>query len=137
MENLINEMLSKKIIAVVGVSRHKEKYGYKVWRYLKDKGYKAYPVNPNAQEIDGEKCYPNLSSLPEVPEVVNFVVPPNVTVKVLDEVRKLGIKYVWFQPGSESEEAIDFCKRNGIKEVHGVCMMMESEKRVPKVVFDL
>ncbi|MFH7860321.1 MAG: CoA-binding protein, partial [Candidatus Aenigmatarchaeota archaeon] len=103
-ENLIKEFLNKNnVIAIVGVSRDPEKYGYKVYKDLKEAEYKVYPVNPNASEILGDKCYPNLESLPIKPDVVNIVVPPNITEKIVKECKKLNIKKVWMQPGAESE----------------------------------
>ncbi|MEM2986551.1 MAG: CoA-binding protein [Nitrososphaerota archaeon] len=125
-ENFIKEFLNKNnVIAIVGVSRDPEKYGYKVYKDLKEAGYKVYPVNPNASEILGDKCYPNLESLPIKPDVVNIVVPPNITEKIVKECKKLNIKKVWMQPGAESEEAIKFCNENGIDVVYGVCIMIE------------
>ena len=113
------------IFAVVGASRDPEKYGYRVYRDLKEAGYRVYPVNPNADEILGDKCYPNLRELPVIPDVVNTVVPPRVTEKIVKTCKDLGIKKVWMQPGSESEEAIKFCEENGIEVIHGVCIMIK------------
>ncbi|HDD46347.1 MAG TPA: CoA-binding protein [Candidatus Aenigmarchaeota archaeon] len=127
--NLIKDFLSRRVFAVVGVSRDREKYGYKVFMDLRNAGYKVYPINPNAESINGIKCYKNLSSLPEKPEVVEFVVPPNVTLEVLKECKRLGIRNVWFQPGSESKDVLDFCKRNGMNAVHGVCIIIERKGR--------
>ncbi len=112
------------VFAVVGASRDKNKYGNKVFHELKDNGYKVYPVNPNAKNIDGFKCYPNLKSLPEKPDVISIVVPPEVTEIVVKEAHKLKINKIWMQPGSESEKALDFCKKNNIKVLHGVCVIV-------------
>lgn len=123
---LIKKFLDKKnVFAVVGASRDPEKYGHRVYRDLKSGGYRVYPVNPNAEEILGDKCYPNLESLPVRPDVVNLVVPPKVTEQTVEVCKKLGITKVWMQPGSESEKAIRFCKENGIDVVYGVCIMVE------------
>jgi len=124
--SIIAEFIDKKnVIAVVGASRNPEKYGHKVYKDLKEAGYKVYPVNPNASEILGDKCYPNLESLPERPDVVTVVVPPRVTEKIVKACKDLGIWRVWMQPGSESEKAITFCRENGIKVIHGVCIMIQ------------
>lgn len=66
--------------------------------------------------------------MPEKPDVVNLVVPPKVTNKIVKTCKELGIKKVWMQPGSESEEAIKFCHENGIEAVYGVCIMIERRK---------
>jgi hypothetical protein len=117
-EELIEEFLNKKnLIAVVGASKeskYPEKYGHRVYRDLKSGGYKVYPVNPNAEEILGDKCYPSLETLSEKPDVIDVVVPPKVTEEVARDCNRLGIKRVWMQPGSESETAIKFCRDNDI-----------------------
>ena len=98
-------------IAVVGATVNKEKFGYKVYKAVKGLGFTVYPVNPKYEEIDGDKCYSSLKDLPEKPDVVITVVPPRVTEKIVRQCKELGIKRVWMQPGSESEEAISYCER--------------------------
>ena len=127
---LIRSFLDKKnVFAVVGASRNPEKYGHRVYRNLKEAGYTVYPVNPNADEVLGDKCYPKLESLPVKPDVVDLVVPPKVTEEVVKECRSLGIRKVWMQPGSESEKSVEFCKKNGIEVVYGVCVMIERRRK--------
>lgn len=125
-ENLIKEFLSKEnVFAVVGVSRNPAKYGHQVYKDLKEAGYVVYAVNPSIDEVSGDRCYPSLSELPEKPDVVDIVVPPEVTEKIVEECKELRIEKVWMQPGSESEHAINFCTRNDIKVVHDVCVMVK------------
>jgi len=129
-QELIKAFLNKRnIFAVVGASRDPKKYGYQVYKDLKNAGYEVYAVNPNAEEILGDKCYPNLENLPIKPEVVDVVVPPKVTEDVVKACKGLGITRVWMQPGSESEKAIKFCEENGIDVVYGVCVMIERTKQ--------
>ena len=123
---LIRDFLRKEnVFAVVGVSRNPEKYGHKVYRDLKAAGYTVYPVNPHLDELLGDRCYPSLSELPGKPDVVDTVVPPAVTERIVAECKLLGIERVWMQPGSESEHAIAFCERYGIHVVHSVCVMVQ------------
>jgi predicted CoA-binding protein len=125
-EELIRPFLNKKnIFAVVGASRDPKKYGYQVYKDLKNAGYEVYAINPNAEEILGDKCYPSLENLPVKPDVVDVVVPPKVTEEVVKACKGLVITRVWMQPGSESEKAIKFCEENGIDAVYGVCVMIE------------
>ena len=127
---LIEDFLEKSnVFAVVGASRDPSKYGHQVYRDLRAAGYKVYPVNPNADEILGDKCYPSLESLPEMPQVVDLVVPPKVTDQIVKVCKKLGIEKVWMQPGSESETALKFCKENNIEVVYGVCVMVERRSK--------
>ena len=87
-------------------------------------------MNPNADEILGDRCYPSIEDLPVKPDVVDIVVPPKITERVVKTCRKLGIRKVWMQPGSESEAAIKFCEENGMDVVHGVCVMVERASRL-------
>ena len=125
----MRDMVDKKnVIAVVGASRDPEKYGHRVYKDLKQAGYKVYPVNPNTDEVLGDKCYPNLKSLPQKPDVVDIVVQPSITEQIVQECMQLGITMVWMQPGSESEKAIKFCNENNIQVVHGECIMVQRRK---------
>ena len=132
-ESLLKDLLKKEnIFAVIGVSRNPAKYGHQVYKDLKEAGYVVYPVNPSIDEVLGDRCYHSLNELPERPDVVDTVVPPHVTEKIVEECKELGIERVWMQPGSESEQAIEFCRRNHINVVHGVCVMVKRrELHVP------
>ena len=130
-EELIKKFLDKKnTFAVVGASRNSKKYGYQLYKDLKEAGYEVYPVNPKAEEILGDKCYPGLEYLPTKPDVVDIVVPPRVTEEIVRTCKRLGITKIWMQPGSESEAAIRFCDNNNIEVVHSVCVMIERKKIV-------
>ncbi len=125
-EELIKEFLNKRnIFAVVGASRNPKKYGYQVYKDLKEAGYTVYPVNPNADEILGDRCYSDIKNLPAKPDVVDLVVPPKATEETVKICKTSRITKVWMQPGSESETAIKFCHDNNIDVVHGVCIMIE------------
>lgn len=129
-EELVKAFLNKKnVFAVVGASelllRDPRKYGYQVYKDLRNAGYRVYPVNPNAEEVLGDQCYSSLENLPTKPDVVDIVVPPQVTNEIVRVCKSLEITKVWMQPGSESEEAIKFCLENGIQVIYGLCVMVE------------
>jgi len=125
----IKDFLKKEnILAVVGASPNTEKWGFKVYNTLKRLGFDVYPVNPKHEKIRGNVCYPDLKSLPKKPDVVITVVPPKITEDVVKECRKIGIKKVWMQPGSESQNAVDFCKENGIDVIYNVCFVADGLK---------
>lgn len=109
--------------AVVGASRDPFKYGSVVHQRLRSRGEKVYPVNPSAEEIDGERCYPRLGDLPEGAEQVVVVVPPERTEKVVEEADQAGIKKVWMQPGAESEAAVKYCEEHGIDVISKQCIL--------------
>lgn len=128
MEALIEECVNQRVWAVVGASPAASKYGHKIFRTLRAAGYVVYGVNPKNGEIDGQKLYRTLADLPEKPGVVDIVVPPKITEKVVRECAELGLKRVWMQPGAESEEAIQFCRDHEIKVVHDVCAMIQKRE---------
>ena len=124
MQDLIKEFMDYKRFAVVGATDDTEKYGNKIFKNLKNRGYEVYPVNPRLKELEGTKCYPKLANIPVKVDVVDFVVPPPVTEEILKECQRLGLNRVWLQPGSASEAAIAFCHENDLKVVHDVCVML-------------
>lgn len=116
--------LNNKAIAVVGVSRNKKKFGYIVYKHLLDRRYNTIPINPNISEVDGAACYSNLSSVNKKIDGVVLVVPPSQSERVVKEAAGLGIISIWFQQGSSSNEAINYCNEKGISFVSGECILM-------------
>lgn len=117
---------------VVGATTNLEKYGYKIFKSLKDAGYDVYPVNPNYQEIDGVDCVPTLKDLKTSPEVVVAVVPPQVTMQVIDTCKTMGVKVVWMPPGAWSEETVQKCEDLGLEEIHEACVMLAVKRLMVK-----
>lgn len=120
----VNDFLEQPSLAVVGVSRQPRKFGNYAYKELRQRGYRVYPVHPVAEAIEGDRSYPNLRQLPEAVGGVLIVVPPQQTEQVVREAAAAGIKRVWMQQGAESPAAIQFCRENGISEVHGECILM-------------
>jgi hypothetical protein len=120
----VDDFLAQQTLAVVGVSRGGKKFGNLAYRDLKTNGYRLFPIHPHAEVIEGDRCYPNLSALPEPVGGVLIVVPPAETEQVVREAAKAGIRRVWMQQGAESEAAIRFCEENGMSVVHGECVLM-------------
>ena len=125
MEELIKDFLRQRSFAVVGSFRNETKYAYQILKTLKNKRYEVYPVNPRIKEVEGLKCYPSIKDVPVICDVANIVTPPKITEKIVRECKERRIKRVWLQPGAESQEAIKFCKENGIKVIYGLCVMLE------------
>lgn len=127
MSDYIAEFPRHRRWVVVGASNDREKYGNKIYRDLKNAGYEVYAVNPKADSVEGDPCYPTVKDLPVKPDVVNMVVPPPVADKVIDDCLEAGLKRVWFQPGSESEAAIGKAKAGGMEVVHDACIMIQKQ----------
>jgi hypothetical protein len=126
--DLIEEFLDKKTIAVVGVSRKGKNPANLILKKFKSAGYETYGINPKATEIDGEKCYPDIGSLPIKPEAVMLAGPPGVSESAVLDCIEGKVSIVWMHrgmgEGSYSEKAEEECKANGIKVITNGCPMM-------------
>lgn len=127
---LIKEMLGKPRWAIVGVSPQPERVSNRIFQTLRTRGYQVYAVNPKYDEIEpGVKCYPSLADLPEVPDCVDFVVNPALTLKTLRQMNPLQMPYVWFQPGSYDDAVIAYADAQGFRAVHqSHCVMIEMQR---------
>lgn len=121
----VEAMLQMKNWVVVGATDNTEKFGYKIFKALKEAGYSVYPVNPGITEILGDKCYPALKDLPVVPEVVNVVVPPKVGEQIMNNCSELGIKNVWLQPGANAASVVALAQKLGLNVVEQNCVLVE------------
>ena len=124
MQELIKEFMAQKKFAVIGATDNPEKYGNRIVKDLKIRGYEVFPVNPRLKEVEGLVCYPTISDIPGKVDVVDFVTPPNATEAILKDCLQLGLDRIWLQPGAESEAAIAYCRENGMKIVHDACVML-------------
>ena len=120
----LDEFVALNSIAVVGVSANRRKFGNAIYQELKDRGKKVFAINPKTDTVDGDPCYPNLTSLPEKPEGALLVIPPAATLAVIREAASLGIERIWLQQGAESSEGEALCAELGLKLVSGECIFM-------------
>ena len=127
-KSIIDDFLSQKSFAVVGSFCNETKYAYKIVQSLLKLDYRTFPINSNYKEVAGIQCYPSLDSVGEGMDVVNIITPPQVSLKIVQQCKDMGIQHVWLQPGAESQEIIDFCNKNGILVLHNVCIMLEARK---------
>jgi hypothetical protein len=127
---MINTMFLDKsnVIAVVGVSPNKEKYGYRVYKTLKDNGFEVYAINPAYDEVDGERIYHTLEDVGKPITFMITVAPHAVALPMAQKARELGIARIWMQPGSESQEAVGFCEQNGIECIYKQCIIKDGLK---------
>jgi len=111
--------------AVVGVSQDRDKYGNKIYRSLRGAGYHVQAVHPKLTEVEGDPCYPSVADLPQVPDVVDLVIPPSAVPAVLAQCAAKGVTRIWFQPGSESPEALAKATELGLQVVHDACILIQ------------
>ena len=132
-DNLVQNFLAQKKIAVVGVSDKRETGCNLAYTKFKENGYQFFAVNPRISTFNGDTCYPDLKSLPEKPDAVFLLTNPKVTDQIIQQCVDLGIKHVWMhcmmgtKPGlasgmtSVSQSAVEMCEANGIEVIPGSC----------------
>lgn len=118
-------LLSSKIIAVVGLSPKADKPSNRVAQYLMEHGYKVIPVNPQHEEILGEKSYKSLSDIPYRIDVVDIFMRPENIVPIVEEAVKLKPKAIWLQLDIVNDEAKAIAEKNKIDFVQNLCIKIE------------
>jgi predicted CoA-binding protein len=120
LDQAVDEFLGLKRIAVAGVSRDSggAHAGNGIYSRLKDRGYEAFPVNPNADNVMGDACFRSLNDIPDGVEGVVIATNPKDALSVAQECNELGISKVWIHKnigaGTYSSEARDYCRENDI-----------------------
>jgi len=124
-----DEFLRHKRVAVTGVSRTPGKHGGNVvYKRLRERGYEVYAVNPNGVEVEGDRAYGDLRSIPGGVEAVVIGTRPEIADETMRECAELGIKHVWMHrgpgAGSVSEQAAAYGREHGIDVIDGGCPCM-------------
>ncbi len=132
-DNLVQDFLAQKKIAVVGVSDKRDTGCNLAYNKFKESGYQVYAVNPHITAFNGDTCYADLKSIPEKVDAVFILTNPKVTDEIVQQCVDLGIKHVWMhcmmgtRPGlaagmtSVSPSAVEMCRENGITVIPGTC----------------
>jgi uncharacterized protein len=120
----IEDFIAAQPVAMAGVSRNPRKFGYAAFKELREKGLKVIPVNPFAEEILGEKTYPNVNSLPPDVKGVIIITKKDQTANVVREAVNKGIKNIWIQQSSDTKEAIKELEGRDINYITGECILM-------------
>lgn len=125
--NQIQKFMAPKKLAIAGVSRNPKKFGGSIFTELKNKGFDLYPINPNADEIQGVKCYKSVADLPADVKHLHIVTRKNETAAVVAEAVKKGMEMIWIQQSSDTPEAIKIAEDAKIQLISHKCIMMFSE----------
>ena len=123
------EFLAKKRIAVTGVSHKPKGHGSNiVYQRLRERGYDVFAINPNAEEVEGDRCYSNLNAVPGGVEAVVIATRPETADETMRECAELGIQHVWMHrgpgAGSVSKTAAAYGREQGINVIDGGCPLM-------------
>lgn len=120
----IEKFLESRKFAIAGVSRSEKKFGGAIFKELKAKGFDLYPINPNAENIQGIKCYKSVVDLPSEVSHLLIVTPKAETAAVAQEAVEKGVEMVWIQQKSDTPEAVEIIENAGISLICKKCIMM-------------
>ena len=115
-------------IAVVGLSGKRFRPSYGVAEYMKRAGYRIIPVNPLETEVLGEKCYPDLDSIPEPVDIVDVFRRSEFVPDIVDAAIRIGAKAVWMQEGVVNEAAALHAAQAGLAVVMDRCILKDHRR---------
>ena len=98
--------MSPKVVAVIGASSDRRKFGNRALRAFRRQGYTVIPINPHETEIEGVKAYRSVLDVPGAIDMATFYVPPEIGIGLMAEVAQKTIPEVWLNPGSESDDLV-------------------------------
>ena len=131
MPAVVADFLSGKRIAVAGVSRGPNSAANAVFNKLRKSGYEVFPVNPNASQVEGATCYPDLASISGELDGLVIATHPGVAQQVVQQAVARHVRRIWFHrsfgQGSVSPAAVEECARAGIACIAGGCPLMYCE----------
>jgi uncharacterized protein len=131
LETKVNDFLAQTRIAVAGVSRnnHHHPAGNLIYHRLKKTGHDVFGVNPNLQTFEGDRCYPDLQSIPGGVDGVVIITRPETTERIVRDCTAARVRHVWMHQSqakgsSVSPEAVEYCRQHDISVIAGACPMM-------------
>lgn len=130
MSDSIRTLLEQsRVIAVVGLSHKPHRPSYGVAAYLQKAGYRIIPVNPNEEEVLGEKSYARLENVPVKVDIVDIFRRPEAVPPLVESAIAIGARAVWMQEGVVHEEAARRARQAGLEVVMDRCLLKEHAKR--------
>jgi predicted CoA-binding protein len=127
----VQDFLAQKRIAVAGVSRDKSRHpvGNVVYDRLKNSGHEVFALNPNLESFEGDRCFPDLQSIPGGVDAIVIATRPQVTEQIVRSCAAAGVRRVWMHQStakgsSVSAEAVEYCRQHDIGVIAGACPMM-------------
>lgn len=129
-DEILEILTGAKTIAVVGFSSKPERPSHRVAKFLKDAGYRIYPINPNIEETLGEKVYASLEKVPAGIDIVDIFRASDKVLPVVEAAIRVGARVVWMQEGVVNEEAARKAREAGLKVVMDRCTMQEYRRLV-------
>ncbi|CAD5930232.1 hypothetical protein PCC9214_01235 [Planktothrix tepida] len=125
-DTAMREVLTQgRVIALVGYSNKPERASYQVGQFLRNVGYRVYPVNPAFTGIDGQSCYPNLTAIPEPIDIVNVFRRSEYLAEIVEEAIAVQAKTVWAQSGIFDAQAAEIALNGGLNIAMNCCIKIE------------
>lgn len=124
MDQIIQESINFRKIAIVGASRNRNKFGNSAAKELKKRGYEIHYIHPSVKEIDHQVAYPSIESVKELAETVWVIISPESAIEVNQDASNTVIKYIWLQQGAGSPELIKMGNKLGLHLISGKCILM-------------
>jgi predicted CoA-binding protein len=132
LETRVDDFLAQKRIAVAGVSRDQRRHpvGNLIYHRLRRTGHEVFAVNPHMPTFEGDRCYPDVRSIPGGVDGVVIVTRPEATQRIVRDCGEAGVRRIWMHQSlgkgssSVSPEAIEYCRQHGIDVIAGACPMM-------------
>jgi hypothetical protein len=112
-----------KVVAVIGASNDRRKFGNRALRAYQQQGYRVIPINPHEQVVEGLDAFGSVLDVPGTVDMASFYVPPEIGARVIEEVARKGITEVWLNPGAESDALIARAKALGIQPIVACSIM--------------
>ena len=110
-------MQTPKVVAVIGASNNRRKFGNRALRAYRDQGYTVVPINPHEAEVEGLKAYASVLDVPGPIDMASFYVPPDIGEEIIGDIARKQIAEVWLNPGAESDELIARARALSIKPI--------------------
>ena len=106
-----------KTVAVIGASSNRDKFGNKALRAFAKRGYRVIPINPHEAEVEGFRAYNSVLDVPDAIELATVYVPPQVGVRIMEELAKKGVGEVWLNPGADGSAVVSRARELGLRTV--------------------
>ena len=106
-----------KVVAVIGASSNRSKFGNRAVRAYQQQGYTVVPINPHEADIEGLKTYASVLDVPGPIDMASIYLPPEIGEQIIGEIAQKGIAEVWLNPGADSDELVARAKALGIQPI--------------------
>jgi predicted CoA-binding protein len=116
-----------KVVAVIGASSNRYKFGNKAFRAFVKQGYTVLAINPNEETVEGQRTYASVLDVPGPIDMATVYVPPDIGVRVMDDIAKKGIPEVWLNPGADGAEVVRRARALGINTIEACSIIAIGE----------